>query len=162
MESKGQYYPLWEKNRASIIKAIIYGGGKVALSKSDLTPRGERKSYSFRIEYKNGQPTKRGGSAVARDLQDILEKDSSFYTVVAGKEVVIRMGVSFELEVIVTGDCLSNEDIAYVGKVILHKKFGSGTIESIDGDNVMVNFGTETVKLNYKFALGKGIIETKK
>lgn len=38
MESKGQYYPLWEKNRASIIKAIIYGGGKVALSKSDLTP----------------------------------------------------------------------------------------------------------------------------
>ena len=162
MESKGQYYPLWEKNRASIIKAIIYGGGKVALSTSDLTHRGERKSYSFRIEYKNGQPTKRGGSAVARDLQDILEKDSSFYTVVAGKEVVIRMGVSFEVEVIVTGDCLSNEDIASVGKVILHKKFGSGTIESIDGDNVMVNFGTETVKLNYKFALGKGIIETKK
>ena len=80
----------------------------------------------------------------------------------AGKEVVIRMGVSFELEVIVTGDCLSNEDIAFVGKVILHKKFGSGTIESIDGDNVMVNFGTETVKLNYKFALGKRIIETKK
>lgn len=128
------------------------------MSKSDLTPRGERKSYSFRIEYKNGQPIKRGGSAVARDLQDILEKDSSL----AGKEVVIRMGVSFELEVIVTGDCLSNEDIASVGKVILHKKFGSGTIESIDGDNVMVNFGTETVKLNYKFALGKGIIETKK
>ena len=80
----------------------------------------------------------------------------------AGKEVVIRMGVSFELEVIVTGDCLSNEDIASVGKVILHKKFGSGTIESIDGDNVMVNFGTETVKLNSKFALGKRIIETKK
>ena len=57
---------------------------------------------------------------------------------------------------------LSNEDIASVGKVILHKKFGSGSIASIDGDNVMVNFGTETVKLNYKFALGKGIIETKK
>lgn len=162
MESNGQYYPLWESNLARIIKAIIYGGGKVALSKSDLTPRGDRKSYSFRIEYKNGQPTKRGGSAVARDLQDILEKDSSFYTVMAGKEVVIRMGVSFEVEVTVTGDCLSNEYTASVGTVLLHKKFGTGTVESIDGDNVMAKFGTETVKLNYKFALGKGIIEIKK
>ena len=162
MASNGQYYSLWESNRSRIIKAIVNGGGEITLNESDFILNGNRDSYTFRIEYKDGQPVKRGGSAVARDLQDILEKDSSFYTVVAGKEVVIRMGVSFELEVIVTGDCLSNEDIASVGKVILHKKFGSGTIESIDGDNVMVNFGTETVKLNYKFALGKGIIETKK
>ena len=162
MASNGQYYSLWESNRARIIKAIVNGGGILSLSESDFILRGNRDSYTFRIEYKDGQPTKRGGSAVARDLQDILEKDSSFYTVMAGKEVVIRMGVSFEVEVTVTGDCLSNEDTASVGTVLLHKKFGTGTIESIDGDNVMAKFGTETVKLNYKFALGKGIIEIKK
>lgn len=162
MASNGQYYPLWENNRTRIIKAIIYGGGKIALSESDFTLGGNRDSYSFRIAYKDGQPLKRGGSAVARDLQDILEKDSSFYTVMAGKEVVIRMGVSFEVEIIVSSDCKPEEVEVTVGAIISHKKFGLGTIDSVEGDNIMVNFGDETAKLNYRFALGKGIIEIKK
>lgn len=162
MASNGQYYPLWENNRARIIKAIIYGGGKIALSGADFIRSGNRDSYSFRIDYKDGQPTKRGGSAVARDLQDILEHDSSFYTVMAGKDVVIRMGNSFEVEIFVSGGLESEDDEVSVGAVITHKKFGDGTVEAIDGDNIIVNFDEKTVTINYKFALGKGIIELKK
>lgn len=162
MESKRQYYPLWESNRVRIIKAIIYGGGKIALSEADFIRCGNRDSYSFRIEYKGSRPLKRGGSAVSRDLQDILEYDSSFYTVMEGKDVVIRMGNSFEVEIIVFGERNFEEDKITVGTVISHKKFGVGTIKDVDGDIIMVDFGTEIVKLNYKFALGKGIIEFKK
>lgn len=162
MASNGQYYPLWERNRALIIKAIIYGGGKIALGQADFIRSGNRDSYSFRIEYSNGQPLKRGGSAVARDLQDILERDSSFYTVMAGKDVVIRMGNSFEVEIFVSGGLESEDDEVSVGAVITHKKFGDGTVEAIDGDNIIVNFDEKTVTINYKFALRKGIIELKK
>lgn len=162
MASNGQYYPLWERNRALIIKAIIYGGGRIALSQEDFIRSGNRHSYSFRIEYSNGQSLKRGGSAVARDLQDILECDSSFYTVMAGKDVVIRMGNSFEIEIFVYGDRESEEDEVTVGAVITHSKFGDGTVKAIDGANIIANFDEKTVKLNYRFALGKGIIELKK
>ena len=40
MESNGQYYPLWESNRARIIKAIVSGGGILSLSESDFILRG--------------------------------------------------------------------------------------------------------------------------
>lgn len=162
MASNGQYYNLWENNRTRIIKSVIYGGGTIALSKSDFILDGNRDSYTFRIEYVNGKAVRRGGSAVARDLQDILEQYSAFDKVMHGKDVVIRMGNSFVLEILVSGDAESECEVASIGTTILHTKLGHGTIESIDGDFVCVKFGSKSVKLDYRFALGIGTIELKK
>lgn len=97
MASEGLYYTLWESKRANIIKAVKEGRGIIALSESDFSLYGNRKSYTFRIEYVDGRPTKRGSSAVARDLQDVLERYGAFHEVMDGKNLVIRMGKSFEV-----------------------------------------------------------------
>lgn len=97
MASKGLYYSLWESNRALIMETVINGSGKISLREADFNCYGNRDSYSFRIEYVDGKAVRRGGSAVARDLQDVLERYSGFHEVMHGKDIVIRMGKSFEV-----------------------------------------------------------------
>lgn len=162
MASNGQYYPLWESNRARIIKAIVYGGGMFTLSESDLILRGNRDSYTFRIEYCDGQPVKRGGSAVARDLQDTIEQYKFFSEVMKGKDVIIRMTSSFEVVVNVPRDDNAEIEAAAVGTRISHNSYGIGTIDSIDGDYVLVKFGTDSRKIDYRLSLTIGTIEIQK
>ena len=162
MESNGQYYPLWESNRARIIKAIVSGGGILSLSESDFILRGNRDSYTFRIEYKDGQPVRRGGSAVARDLQDKLEQYKFFSEVMKGRDVIIRMTSSFEVIISVSRDDNPEIEAAVVGMKISHKSYGLGTIEYIDEEYVVVRFGAEVRKMDYKLSLITGIIEIEK
>lgn len=162
MESNGQYYPLWESNRARIIKAIVKGGGRFTLSESDFILHGNRDSYTFRIEYKDGKQVKRGGSAVARDLQDKLEQYKFFFEVMKGRDVIIRMTSSFDVIISVPRDDNALIEDAVVGMRISHSSYGMGNIESIDGDYIVVKFGTEVKKMDYILSLITGIIEVKK
>lgn len=124
--------------------------------------RGNRDSYTFRIEYKDGQPVRRGGSAVARDLQDKLEQYKFFFEVMKGRDVIIRMTSSFEVIISVSRDDNPEIESAVVGMKISHKSYGLGTIEYIDEEYVVVRFGAEVRKMDYKLSLITGIIEIEK
>lgn len=136
--SEEKYYSLWSARRSEIITLIKNGGGCIQLPESAFDVAGDRQRYTFRIEYKNGRPKRTGGSAVSRDLQDILGERYDFMKASEGKEVVIRMGVDF---------------------VVHHPKFADGIVTAIENDKVRIAFGEEEKLISVNYLYEKGIIE---
>jgi len=70
----------------------------IQLSKDDFKTVGNRQSYSFNLEFTNGVVANNiGGSAVARDLARVLEKNLRISSLFIGKHVKFRMDDSFTL-----------------------------------------------------------------
>ena len=68
--------------------------------KEDFIAAGNRKSYRFRLQTENGEVTNNiGGSAVARDLYDVLSANTSFKELAAGRRIVFKMGVEYKLSI---------------------------------------------------------------
>lgn len=56
------------------------------------------------------------------------------------------------------GQVLKNADI--VGKQVKHKAFGTGTIASIEGTSIVVDFGKVGLKkMGYEFCIEKKMLE---
>ena len=95
-------------------------------------------------------------------MQDKLEQYKFFFEVMKGRDVIIRMTSSFEVIISVSRDDNPEIDAAVVGMKISHKSYGLGTIENIYEEYVVVRFGAEVRKMDYKLSLITGIIEIEK
>lgn len=95
-----KYTDLWRSICPNIISAVKNGGGEIQLSQEALERGGgDRQRYTFRLEFVDGIMPKRHGSAVGRDLQDILHHSPEFQRVAKGKTVIVRLDSKFNLEV---------------------------------------------------------------
>lgn len=57
---------------------------------------GNRQRYTFTIKYDNGA-TKRNGTAVGRDLQEVLKRSREFQKFANGKNITISLKGNFYL-----------------------------------------------------------------
>ncbi|WP_126247836.1 hypothetical protein [Chitinophaga rhizosphaerae] len=70
----------------------------IELSKNEFNAVGNREDYCFRLELKNGKIANNiQGSAVARDLAELLLADSRAKRLFAGKTVIIRLLSNYQL-----------------------------------------------------------------
>lgn len=98
--SPNKYSALWQSLCQDIISAVKNGGDEIQLSQEALERGGgDRRRYTFRLEFIDGIMPKRHGSAVGRDLQDILHHSPEFQRVAKGKTVIVRLDSKFNLEV---------------------------------------------------------------
>ncbi len=98
---KELYVKIWEDNLPWILEAIKKGGDEKVLNKESFYSVGNRNKsgYNFRLDIKGvNVPTKKG-TAVARDLKDVLDRSDTFKQLASGKNLVIRMGKNFDLYV---------------------------------------------------------------
>lgn len=101
MEKQEKYVKIWKENLAWILQAIEKGEDKKTLDRISFCEVGNRVSsgYSFRLEIDDTNiPTKKG-SAVARDLKDVLDDSENFKRIASHKKIVIKMGKDFTLQV---------------------------------------------------------------
>lgn len=91
-----KYVRLWMQEVSFIKEAAKKGGDFKRLEKSSFDQVGDRDHYGFRLDI--DEPKTRG-SAVARDLQKVLNGDSEFVEITKRKHIVIRMGINFLLKV---------------------------------------------------------------
>jgi len=98
---KGKYLSIWQKELPFILSSIGEGEGRKKLNSGDFKTNGNRKcsGYGFRLDITNGIVPTKGGTAVARDLKEILDYSLEFKDIAKGKNILIRMGNDFELEV---------------------------------------------------------------
>lgn len=99
--SEGLYIDIWKTAESLIVDAIKKGES----ASYDLNPEvflnaGNREKYSFRTTFSNGRCTNYANSAVARDLVEVLESSHAFRNACKDKNVVIRMGKAFDLQII--------------------------------------------------------------
>ena len=99
----GKYTGIWDAQLSLIKEAIKKGGDLMDMNSSVFMAAGNRlkSGYSFRLDIEDAViPTKRG-SAVARDLKAVLDKDLEFKRMVEKKSIIIRMNKDFKLEILV-------------------------------------------------------------
>lgn len=94
------YINIWERALPIILKKLkssIENDGKTMkyeLNSNDFKVVGNRKSYTFTIEYQKGN-TKRSGTAVGRDLQQVLKNSQEFQAFAIDKTVVLHLSKQF-------------------------------------------------------------------
>lgn len=91
-----KYNLLWMQEISFIKEAIEKKGDSKQLQEKSFEQVGNRKKYGFKLDI---DEPKIGGSAVARDLLEVLKKDSEFIEITKRKHIVIRMGRNFVLTV---------------------------------------------------------------
>ena len=108
MSDSHLYYPLWRKY-LSVMRVLMKnarnGNQELNLSKADFLPYGNRNAseYFFNLEIVDGSvmDTTISGSAVARDLRDILIADptskqllkNTYYKINIGKNYILHIQI---------------------------------------------------------------------
>ncbi|MBI9060153.1 MAG: hypothetical protein JEZ01_20465 [Labilibaculum sp.] len=103
MKSSGIYVELWRNQRNQITNCLKDASitKSLQLKSNDFNSIGNRKSYSFNLEFKNGIVSNNiGGSAVARDLAYVLEKSADVKAIIKSGHYKINMNSSFQLNII--------------------------------------------------------------
>jgi hypothetical protein len=99
----GKYLPFWGKFISVIkilLKRSIAGDQVFEMSKGEFEAIGnrEKSGYSFNLEIINGRVSNDlGGSAIARDLFQVLSDNEDVKKWLKGKSVKINMGNKFSL-----------------------------------------------------------------
>lgn len=105
MKETNLYYPLWNKYLPVLvmqIKNAVTGTKQIQMSKAEFAIFGNRvlSDYVIHLEIKNGKVFNNiSGSAVARDLFDILHAEKSCKEMFARNNYKISMGKNFNLEI---------------------------------------------------------------
>lgn len=95
-----KYTDLWRSLCPNIVSAVKNGGGEIQLSQEALERGGgDRQKYTFRLYFINGFMEERPGTAVGRDLKEILQASIEFRNVAKGKAVTIRLDSEFILRI---------------------------------------------------------------
>ena len=98
--SKGKYSNIW-RNQLLTISEILSSSessGSIVLNAKDFALVGNRKSYSFNLEFDNGVVSNNiSGSAVARDLAAELSNSSSVKSILKTGYFKFRMDNNFTL-----------------------------------------------------------------
>lgn len=98
MASSGKYTELWTKQKASIQDKLKKAATKqsIQLNSEDFNKVGNRQNYSFNLEFTNGVVSNNiGGSAVARDLAEVLENSSDIRAILKTEHYKINMDRQF-------------------------------------------------------------------
>ena len=97
-----KYEVIW-KRVIPMIKECLTSGkdfSSMQLTKSQFDAAGNRKSYSFNIQYQNGKLTNSlEGSAVARDLDRMIIGNAEYKNLLKGKSVKLAMGKDFVFKI---------------------------------------------------------------
>ena len=98
--SQGKYTSIW-KNTIPAISDLLNNenpNGCIELNSRDFAAVGNRKNYSFNIEYDRGSVSNNiSGSAVARDLAAVISRSNSAMAVLKNGHFKIRMAKNFTL-----------------------------------------------------------------
>lgn len=97
-KSKGKYVNLW-KNKLALFQQKIEIGSKkqnIQIAAKEFTNVGNRKSYSFNLEFIDGIVDNNiGGSAVARDLASVINESSTIKRLIKKGHYKINMDKDF-------------------------------------------------------------------
>ena len=105
MKDANIYYDLWRKYLPAIrilIKNSKNGLQKLSMSQHEFEAVGEREKagYQFNLEYSKGNVTNNiSGSAVARDLRDIIYSDTSAKELISEGAYKINLDSNFILNI---------------------------------------------------------------
>ncbi|MBA7565563.1 hypothetical protein ES708_07248 [subsurface metagenome] len=105
MKESGKYLDLWRKYLPAIrilIKNSKHGLQKLSMSQHEFEAVGEREKagYQFNLEFSNGKVINTiSGSAVARDLRDIIYSDSTTNELISDGTYKINLDSSFILNI---------------------------------------------------------------
>lgn len=98
MASSGKYSDLWAKQRSSIHDKLSNATTtqSIQLNSEDFNKVGNRNNYSFNLEFLNGTVSNNiGGSAVARDLAQVLENSKEIKEILKTGHFKINMDKQF-------------------------------------------------------------------
>lgn len=98
------YTQIWKEAFPSIIKglALSFEKGKEVVGqmpKEDFETVGNRQRYTFTVTIDDGYAAPKAGSAVCRDLQEVLNSSKPFRDFAAGKTITFRLDGSFILHI---------------------------------------------------------------
>lgn len=102
---KDLYVSIWKAALPKILEKIANGG----YNSIQMNPRlfkmasinGRKGSgFGFRLEINNAVVPKKQGSAVARDLKEVLDESLKFKSLAKDKNIIIRLGKDFVLEIL--------------------------------------------------------------
>lgn len=98
------YTHIWEETLRAIMIGLQYSFetkqtvGKQLL-KEEFIESGDRQVYSFTVTYHNGYAPRKDGSAVCRDLQEVLEAHRPFVEFAKGKTITFRLDSKFRFHI---------------------------------------------------------------
>ena len=98
--SQGKYSNIWRNSLSEISEILGSSGssGSIELSSKDFALAGDRKNYSFNLEFDDGIVSNNiSGSAVARDLAAELSNSSSVKSILKTGYFKFRMDNNFTL-----------------------------------------------------------------
>lgn len=98
MNGSGKYIELWQKELKSIKKKLIASqqNQSIQLSSDEFNRAGNRQNYAFNLEFKDGVVNNNiGGSAVARDLANVLEGSSEIREILRKGHFKLNMDKQF-------------------------------------------------------------------
>ena len=100
---EGKYLNLWKRELPIILSTIEKGGSEkgLKLSAEMFNKSGDstNSGYGFRLDIINGIVPTKSGSAVARDLKEILDSSTLFKNIASKKQITIQMGKDFCLNI---------------------------------------------------------------
>lgn len=100
-----KYVHIWQQVLPEILRFLaVEGNGtniKIPLNKDVFWEVGNRISsgYTFRLDIVNCDIPRKSGSAVARDLKEVLDNSDEFRRYVRGKNLMIRLDSKFVLHI---------------------------------------------------------------
>ena len=100
MKTSKKYIDLWIAKRKEIKNRLKTASGKklIQLNSDDFRKVGNRKKYSFNLEFRDGIVSNNiGGSAVARDLAAVLINSLEIKNILKSGHFKIRMDKEFIL-----------------------------------------------------------------
>lgn len=100
--SENKYTALWQGYLSQIQRELTDSNEPqtIQLDKEKFTDVGNRKSYSFNLEYKNGIVNNNiGGSAVARDLDKVISKSETIKSILKNGYYKINLDREFILHI---------------------------------------------------------------
>ena len=98
--SQGKYSNIWQNSLSEISEILGSSGssGSIELSSKDFALAGDRKDYSFNLEFDDGIVSNNiSGSAVARDLAAELTSSSITKSFLNNSYFIFRMDKNFTL-----------------------------------------------------------------
>ena len=95
------YEPNWQKHMPEILLELTKSRpSAILLNASDFSKAGDRKRYVFKLDVEKNTVTNNiKGSAVARDLLRVLQRNEIFIEFAQSRHFVFRMDKDFKLHI---------------------------------------------------------------
>lgn len=95
------YESIWQKHMPEILEQLTkLNSGSISLNADDFHEAGDRQRYAFKLEiHQNVVSNNIKGSAVARDLSRVLQRNDKFNEIAKSRDLLLRMDKAFKLHI---------------------------------------------------------------